>query len=59
MPDSHGDAHMVVDLPDTPEIVVLSSNDELMEGVEDHLEDEDDPEEDQEIEEVREEQQID
>ena len=42
MPDSPGEAHVVIDLPDTPEIVVASSEDEG------HQE-EDDPEEDQHI----------
>jgi len=35
-----------VNLPNTPEVVELSSDDELMEGLEDHLEIEEDPEED-------------
>jgi len=46
MPDSPGEAHVVVDLPDTPEIMVLSSDDEPVEGLEDHLEEGDDLEED-------------
>ena len=37
---------MVVDLPDTPEIVVIGPRDE------DHQDEEDDPEEDQDIDEV-------
>ena len=41
MLDSLGEAQMVVDLPDTPEIVVVT-----MEGFDGHLEEEDDPEED-------------
>ena len=48
MPDSPGEVHAVVDLPDTPEIVVVSSKDEG------HSE-----EEDQDIEEVVVEQQWD
>ena len=40
---------MEVDLPDTPEIVVVSSKDEAMEHFEGHLEEDDDPEEDQDI----------
>jgi len=40
---------MMVDLPETPEIVVVSSEDDGMEGFEGHLEEEDDPEEDQDI----------
>ena len=50
---------MVVDLPDTLEIVVVSSDDEPMEGFEGNLEEEDDLDNDQEIDEVVEEQQID
>jgi len=46
----------VVDLPDTPEIMVLCLKDEPMEALEDHLEEEDDPEEDQEVDEVVEQQ---
>ena len=37
MPDNPGEAHMVIDLPDTPEIMVVSSEDKG------HLEEEDDP----------------
>ena len=48
MPESPREAHMVVDLPDTPKIVVLSSDNEPMEG----FEDEDDLEEDQKIDEI-------
>lgn len=55
MSDSPGEAHVVMDLPDTSEIVVLSSDDELMEG----FEDKDDLEEDQEVDEIAEEQQMD
>ena len=51
MPDSLGEAHVVIDLPDTPEIVLVSSEDEG------HQEEEDDPEEDQDIDEVGVEQQ--
>ena len=50
---------MVVDLPDTPEIMVVSSDDEPMKGFKGHLGEEDDPEEHQEIYEIVEEQQID
>jgi len=46
MPDSHGKPHAVIDLHDTLEIVVVSSEDEG------HPEEEDDPEEDQDIDEV-------
>jgi len=35
-----------MDLPVSPEVVVISSDDEPMEDLEDHLEMEDDPEED-------------
>jgi len=49
----------VVDLLDTSEIMVISSDDELMEGLEDCLEEENNPEKDQEIDEIVEEQQID
>ena len=59
MPDSSGSAHAVVDLPDTPKIVVVSSQDEAMEGFEGHLEEEHDPEEDQAIDEAVMEQQWD
>ena len=41
MPDNPGEAYVVIDIPSTPEVVVLSSGDE------DHQEEEDDPEEDQ------------
>ena len=51
MPDSPGEAHVVIDLPDTPDLVVISSGDEGHQG------EEDDPEEDQDIDEVRVEQQ--
>jgi len=50
---------MVVDLPDTPEIVVASYKDEAIEDFEDHLEEEDDPKEHQNINEVMTEQQWD
>jgi len=43
MPDSPKEAQVVIDLPDTPEIVVISSKDEG------HQDEEDDPEEDQDI----------
>jgi len=46
MPDSPGEVHVVIDLLDTPEIVVVSSEDEG------HQEEEDDPEEDQDIDEA-------
>jgi len=49
MPDSSGEAHVVVDLPDTPEIVVDSLDGEPIEGFEGHPVDEGDLEEDQEI----------
>jgi len=55
MLDSSGEAHVVVDLLDTPEIVVRSSDDDPMEGLKNHLEEEDDLEEDQEIDEIVEE----
>jgi len=45
MPDSPGEAHMVIDVPDTPEKVLVSSEDKG------HPEEEDDPEEDQGIDE--------
>jgi len=47
---------VVVDLPDTPEIVVVSFDDEPMAGFEDHLEEDDNPEENHKIDEVVEEQ---
>ena len=50
---------MVVDPPGTPEIMVLSSKDEAIEGFEGHLEEDDDPEEDQDITEAMVEQQWD
>jgi len=52
MPNSPGEAHVVVDLSDTREILVVSSEDEAMEGFEGHTEEEDDPEEDQDIDEA-------
>ena len=50
---------MVVDLPDTPEIMVLRYDDKPMEGLKDHLQEEHDPKKDQEVDEVVGEQQID
>ena len=49
MPNSPGKARMVVHLTDTPEIAVVSSEDEAIEGFDGHLEEEDDPEEDQNV----------
>ena len=46
MPDSHREVHMVGDLRNTPEIVVVSSEDDG------HQEEEDGPEEDQDIDEA-------
>ena len=43
MSDSPGEAHVVIDLPDTPNLVVISSSS----GEENHQGEEDDPEEDQ------------
>jgi len=37
MPDSPGEAYVVVDLPDTSEIMVVSSDDKPMKGFEGHL----------------------
>ena len=51
MPDSPGEAHVVIDLPYTSEIVLVSSENEG------HQEEEDDPEEDQDIDEAGVEQQ--
>ena len=59
MPDSPGEAHVVVDLRDTSEIIVVSSDDEPMEGFESYLKEKYDPEEDQEIDEAVVEQQVD
>ena len=59
MPDSPVEVDIAVDLSDTLEIMVLCPDDEPMEGLEDHLGDEDDSEEDQKIDEVGKEQQID
>jgi len=59
MLDSLGEAHVVVDLLDTSEIMVVSFDDEPMEGFEGYLEKEDDPKEDQDIDELVEEQQMD
>ena len=59
MPDSPVEAHVIVDLSDTPEIVVVSSEDEATEDFEGHLEKEDDPEEDKDIDEAVVEQQWD
>ena len=50
---------MVVDLPNAPETMVVSFEDDAMEGFEGHLEAEDDPKEHQEIDEVVVEQQLD
>jgi len=55
MPDKPGEVYVVVDLRDTPEIVVLSFDDEPMEG----FENEDDPEEDPDIDEIADDQQMD
>ena len=52
MPNSPGEAHVVVDLPDTPEIVVVSYEDEAMEDFEGYMEEKDDPQEDQDIDEA-------
>jgi len=46
MPNSPEEAHVVAELPDTPEIMMLSSDDEPMEGLGDYLVEENDPEED-------------
>ena len=56
MPDSLGEAYVVVDLPDTSKVAIVTYDDEPMEDFEGHLEEEDDLEEDQEIDEVVEEQ---
>ena len=42
----------MVDLPDSPEIVIVSYEDEAMEGFKGHLESEEDPKEDQDIDEA-------
>ena len=55
MPDSLGETHVVVDFPNTPEIVVVSYDVELMEG----FEDKDNPKEDQEVNKAVGEQQVD
>jgi len=47
MPNNPGEAHVVIDLPDTPEVMIVSSENEG------HQEEEDDPEEDQDIYEAR------
>jgi len=52
MPNSPGEAYVMVDLLDMPEIMVASSDDEPMEDFEGHLEDKDDPEEEQKVDEV-------
>jgi len=52
MLDSPRETHVVVDLPDIPEIVVVSYEVEAMEDFEGHLEEEDDPKEDQDIDEA-------
>jgi len=49
MPNIPGEVHVVVDLPDASENMGLSLDGEPIEGLEGHLEAEDDPEEDQEI----------
>jgi len=41
MPDSLREVHVVLDLPHTPEIVVLSLDNEPMGDLMDHLEEED------------------
>jgi len=41
-----------VDLPDKPEIMVVSCEDEAIEDFEGHLEEDDDPEKDQDIDEA-------
>ena len=51
MPDSPvlvgmGEAQLVVDLPDSPAVVMISSDDKPTEELEDHLPAEDDPKED-------------
>ena len=51
MSHSPAEAHVVVDLPNTPEIVVFSSEDVAIEGFEGRLEEEDDLEEDRNIDE--------
>ena len=51
MPDSPGEAYVVIDIPSTPEVVVISSGDEDHQGDEDDPE-EDDPEEDQDSDEM-------
>ena len=59
MPDSPGELLVVVDLLDTPKITALTPNDEPMEGLGDHLKEEDEPDEDQVVDTVVGEQQID
>jgi len=59
MSDSPVDSHVVVDLSDTQEIVVVSFEDEDIEDFRGHLEEEDDPKEDQDIDKVEVEQQWD
>jgi len=46
MPDNPGEAHVVIDLPETPDLVVISSGDEG------HQDEKDDPEEDHDSDEV-------
>jgi len=58
MPDSSSEAYVVEDLHDTPEIMVVSSKDEAMEGFEGHLEAKDYPKEDRDIDEAVVEQQL-
>ena len=55
IPDNPRKAHVLVDIPNTPVIVVVSSDDEPMGG----FDSEDGPKEDQEIDEKVEEQQMD
>jgi len=59
MPNGPGEAHVVVVLPDTLEIVAVSSEDEAMEDFEGHLEEQDNLEEDEDIDEAVTEQQWD
>ena len=46
VPSRSGEAHVVIDLPDSLGVVVISSDDEPIEDFEDHLKVEDDPEKD-------------
>jgi len=52
MLDSLGEAHVVVDLLDTLEVVAVISDNKPIEGFKGHLKKEDDPEEHQKIDEV-------